>query len=383
MVASYSGFYRLPLGFDHGLREELDQQPVNFGYDEVTHKFNLPPPTGNPDLIIYASRSTSDAPVSYSPLKTIFTNTLADISSQSAFHVPTTDNNLGMKLTIPLREFAHVTSSLMLGIDYKSYQAQVLSTNLTYFNLYALDSFGNPVLVTNETIRLPGNSVQSLYYLPLSLGWVAARPDSSGSFLFTYNQNIFLQSLSSARSDFQNVASSAEAGGNYTSLTAGLIRQQNLPENWSSVLNVNGQWASEPLINNEQFPLGGTAGVRGYQEGEAYGDTGWRTLCDLRAPPVTVGSFPTTTGEVPAELRCSWFMDYGQIYGPLLLNQRLSEWGTGVGFFLTAGEHFDARLTLAWALNTATVGSLSTANFVTVKTTAGDMQAYFSVGFQF
>jgi hypothetical protein len=33
------------------------------------------------------------------------------------------------------------------------------------------------------------------------------------------------------------------------------------------VLNLNGQWASEPLINNEQFGLGGTSGVRGYQEG--------------------------------------------------------------------------------------------------------------------
>ena len=46
MVASYSGYYRLPLGFGQGLRENYEQLPVTFGYDEVSHRFNLPPPTG-------------------------------------------------------------------------------------------------------------------------------------------------------------------------------------------------------------------------------------------------------------------------------------------------------------------------------------------------
>ena len=158
----------------------------------------------------------------------------------------------------------------------------------------------------------------------------------------------------------------------------GLIRLQNLPGNWSAVLNANGQWASEPLISNEQFALGGTSGVRGYQEGEAYGDTGWRTQFDLRAPPINVGYFPTTKGDVPANLRASWFMDYGQIYlldRPQTSPHQFNEWGTGIGFYLTASEHFDARLTLAWALNNLTSGSTSTS--------AGECQAYFSVGYQF
>jgi len=383
MVASYSGFYRLPLGSSRGLREDYDRQPVNFGYDEIAHKFNLPPPTGNPDLIFYASRSTSDTPVNFGPVTVITNTVLADISSQSAQHTFTVNNNIGAKLTIPVREFFGIKSSFLLGVDYKSYSAQTFGTNLIYFDLYALDNFGNRVLETNATIAVTNNSSQSLYYLPLSVGWIAARPDSSGSFLFTYNQNIFLKPLASARSDFQNVAGSAGAGGDYTSLTAGLIRQQNLPWNWSATLNANGQWASEPLINNEQFGLGGTMGVRGYQEGEVYGDSGWRTLFDLRAPTMNVGYFPTSTGNVPADLHCSWFMDYGQIYGPLLSNQRLSEWGTGVSFFLTAGEHFDVRLTAAWALLGTSANASATANRVDVRTPAGDAQVYFTVGFQF
>ena len=180
------------------------------------------------------------------------------------------------------------------------------------------------------------------------------RPDKWGAFSFSCSQNVFLSSLASARRDFQSVAGSRSAGGNYTTINAGLVRQQYLPGDWSAVLNANGQWASEPLISNEQLALGGTSGVRGYQEGENYGDTGWRALFDLRAPPINVGYFPTQSGEVPADLRCSGFMDYGQTFLTLIVRRwrdlSTTQWGTGVGFFLTAGSHLSARLALAWAL---------------------------------
>jgi hemolysin activation/secretion protein len=386
MVASYSGYYRLPLGNGRGLREDYENLPVTFGYDEVTHKFNLPPATGNPELIFYASRSVSDTPVQFGPVTVITNTALADISSQFEQRTLTINNNLGTRLTIPLREFLGVKSSLSLGTDFKSYESQTFSTNLYYFDLYALDSFGNRILETNKTVPFPKNSRQQLYYLPLSLNWAAARPDKFGSFSFNYNQSIFLKLLASARSDFQNVADSSQAGGNYTTLNAGLIRQENLPKDWSAILNVNGQWASAPVINNEQFAIGGINGVRGYQEGESYGDTGWRLQFDLRAPPLNVGYFPSANGDVPANLRCSWFMDYGQVNildRPDVIGHHLSEWGTGLGFFLTASEHFTARLTLAWALlNTADGGAIKDVK-VPVQTPQGDMQAYFSVGYQF
>jgi hemolysin activation/secretion protein len=371
MVASYSGYYRLPLGVGQGLRENYENLPVTFGYDEATHRFNLPPATGNPDLIFYASRASSDTPVLYGPLKTIFTNSLAEITQQTAQHTPTINDDAGTRLTVPLREFLGINSSVQAGFDYKSYQAQTYSTNLTYFKLYAIDSFGNRILVTNQTIRLPSTTDNQLFYLPLSLRWAGTRPDKTGSTSLSVSENIFLQALASQRSDFQAVAGSPHAGGNYTAINAGLVRLQNLPGNWSALFNANGQWASEPLISNEQFALGGLSGVRGYQAGESYGDTGWRTQFDLRAPPVNVGYFPTQDGEVPAYLRCSVFMDYGEVYHLDSTLAAIRQWGTGAGFYLTAGSHFDARLTLAYAL------------LATPTTPAGDIQAYFSVGYQF
>jgi hemolysin activation/secretion protein len=383
LVASYSGFYRLPLGSGKGYREQLDRQPVTFGYDEISHKFNLPPPSGHPDLTLYASRSTSDTPLQRGDRTIIFTNTLADISSQFVQHTFTENNNAGAKLTLPLPEKFGVKSSLQLGVDFKTYTSKTYSTNLTFFDLYALDQFGHPVLVTNETLHLPANNYQSLYYLPLSIGWSALRADKYGYFAFNWNENIFLAPLASPRKDFQSVAGVTGAGGTYTTLTAGLTRQQNFDE-WTATVHADGQWASAPLISNEQFGLGGTAGVRGYQEGEAYGDNGWRAMFDLRTPAVIIGNFPTADGTVPAELRVDVFMDYGQVF---LLdrigNNQLDEWGTGVGFFLTAGEHFDARLTLAWALADAYVGGANHQNNAAVSTQSGNATAYFTIGFQY
>jgi hemolysin activation/secretion protein len=383
-VASFSGFYRIPLGVGESLREETERQPVTFGYDEASHKFNLPPLTGRPDLTFYGSHSSSDTRLQYGQKATIFTNTLADISSQSAQHSPTINDNIGAKFNVPLEEFLSVKSVFSFGLDFKYYSSATYSTNLTYFSLYALDPAGNRVLVTNQTIAIAGNSSQSLQYFPLSASWSAARPDKYGSFQFYINDSLYLDRLASDRKDFQAVAGNKDAGGNYTTVNAGLIRQQNLPGGWSFVANGNGQWTASPLIGNEQFGIGGTSGVRGYREGEVYGDTGWRVLGDLRTPPLNVGNFPTATGDVPALLRGSLFMDYGQVY---FINRpgqgAVSEWGSGFGLFLTAGEHFDARLTVGWALLGSQGSANSANNYVSTKTSEGSAQAYFSVGYQF
>jgi hemolysin activation/secretion protein len=316
--------------------------------------------------------------VRYGPLAVIFTNALAGIRSQSTEQGFTYNNNAGAKFNYPLPVFAGVRSAFSLGVDFKSYEAPTFSTNLTFFSLYAQDALGNTFLVTNKTITLASNTRAELDYLPLNFGWSASRPDPWGSFAFSFSQSIFLEALASGRTNFQVVAAAPGAGGNYTTINAGLARDQKLFYGWSALANVSGQWASAPLINNEQFALGGTGGVRGYQQGEIYGDDGWRAMFDLRAPAVGLGSFPTRAGEAPAQLRCSWFMDYGQatlidrpVSATATADFTYTQWGTGLGFLLNVGENFDARLSLAWAL------------VKTPTTDAGELQAYFTVGAQF
>jgi hypothetical protein len=65
-------------------------------------------------------------------------------------------------------------------------------------------------------------------------------------------------------------------------------------------------------------------------------------------------------------------MDFGSAY---MVDRSAAptvrQWGTGFGVFVAAGQYFDARLTLGWALRDTAV------------TVAGTLRAYLSVGFQF
>jgi hemolysin activation/secretion protein len=226
---------------------------------------------------------------------------------------------------------------------------------------------------STSVIALPSNSHQQVNYMPMSWSWSGNRPDKWGNSSLSLEDDVFLSPLESSRPNIQAVAGNEDAGGTFTKVTANLSREEKLPDGWSVLWRAAGQWASAPLISNEEFPLGGTAGVRGYQEGDSYGDTGWRTTMDLRAPAVEIGSFPVNGGRrEPGFGRPSVFMDYGQVN---ILDKAdaptVRQWGTGVGFLVNASQHVDARLTLGWALRKTPVAA------------AGSLQAYFSLGIQF
>jgi hemolysin activation/secretion protein len=371
MIASYSAFYRIPFFSGIGLREGYEQLPVDFGYNEVTHQFHLPQASGNPELILYGSRSSSDQSLNYGPLAEVVNNPLVRISNQSVEHDLTFTENIGGKFTVPLKEVADIHSLLTFGFDFKSYRLQAFSTNISQVTTTLTN---NGVANTNNsTINLPSNSHVGVTYMPLSLGLSGSRPDKWGTTSFTLEQDIFLTPLESSRPNFQEAAGNKAAGNSFTKVTGSVTREETLPHGWSLLLRADGQWANEPLINNEQFPLGGTGGVRGYQEGDSYGDTGWCVTSDLRAPAMEIGSFPVDGGRrVPGFGRPSVFMDYGQVN--ILENSSaptVRQWGAGVGYFVNATQHVDARLSVAWALRNTPVAA------------AGSIQAYFSVGLQF
>jgi hemolysin activation/secretion protein len=367
-VVSYSGFYRIPFSFGGDMRQEYEQSPATFGYNQVTHRFDLPAPMGTPELDFFVSRSTTDTGLQVGQRSSLTSSATLDIQQQTVSRAPSDNADVGAKFSLPLRSILGVQSSLSLGSDYKSYALDSQSTHYAYVQMFSTNP---PTVLGSATNIVRARTVNTLFYFPLSAGWSGARPDRQGSFNFFVNQNLFLPALLSGQSDFQKAAGSRSAGKLGSTVTAGLVREELLPRDWSAVFNANGQWSSEPLIANEQFALGGTSGVRGYREGETYGDSGWRTQFDLRAPAINVGYLPAGTGDIPADLRCSWFMDYGEAYYLASKNPAVRQWGTGVGFFLTAGDHLSARLTLAWAL------------LRTQASSAGSAQAYFSLNAQF
>jgi len=209
-------------------------------------------------------------------------------------------------------------------------------------------------------------------YLPLAARWDASRPDKTGSTSFGAGANVnFAGGPFSDRGEFSDASGNAKTSGTYVTAQASASRDQRIHEDWTVLLRADGQWADEPLISNEQFGVGGTAGIRGYQEGERYGDTGWRLALEPRTPWVDIGM---VDGSVPMRIRASVFMDYGQSYSlgaPKGAESVVQLWGAGAGFNGAIGTTFDFRLGIAWALHS------------TPLSRPGDLQIYFGVGAQF
>ncbi len=191
-------------------------------------------------------------------------------------------------------------------------------------------------------------TVRPLDYLPLSLRYDAISRDPRGATTFGLglSGNAW---YSGSSSNLHNVTGSPKSSGNWLIANPGVSRDFILHTNWVLSIHTDGQWASEPLISNEQFGLGGVAGVRGYHEGEVFGDTGWRFTLDQKTPPCLIGA---VYGNHPLIVRGSVFMDYGEVYllDPQGRQARTPLWGTGFGAVISIGGTWEARFLSSWPL---------------------------------
>jgi hemolysin activation/secretion protein len=119
--------------------------------------------------------------------------------------------------------------------------------------------------------------------------------------------------------------------------------------NWTTSLHLDGQWASSPLISNEQYGLGGVNSVRGYREGQVFGDTGWRAGLEQQTPPQVIGMVYRNH---PLTVRGTVYMDYGETYllDPQGRPGRTPLWGTGFGFVAAIGATWEARFLFSMPL---------------------------------
>jgi hemolysin activation/secretion protein/AraC-like DNA-binding protein len=384
-VANYSGYYRMPLGPVVDVESQVDSSLGKFGYSEITHQFSLPPPSGRPELNVYASRSISDTGIKNSPLTSITNTPLFSIDQQQAGENITLNQGFGGKFTLPLPPLGNMASSVSFGMDLKQYQNASYNTNLYYFTTRYTN---NGVPVTNLSTLATGQTPQNSYveYFPINVGISGSMPDPWGSTTFNAQANYNIACIGSlsqlaycagyysisTNSHNQTVTNSLNtAKNNYYTVTAGATREQRIYKDWTALIHADGQWASCPLFSNEQYAMGGSAGVRGYQEGEVYGDAGWRMSVEPRTPMINIGM---VDGDVPFWVRASVFMDYGQTY---LLQQTPSNhtsesfWGYGASLVANIGSHMDGRLTIAFPLISSAL------------TPAESVQVYFGVGAQF
>jgi hemolysin activation/secretion protein len=355
-VANYSAFYRLPLGSPESITDVMASSPGSFGYDEASRTFHLPPPSGRAELNLYASRSTID-----SGNMTLFNATLYNtngnsLNQQTVQQDLTVNSVLGSRLSVPLATTANFQSTFSGGFDFKTYNLDSNKTNIFTLTSVEIDYGNNPshpqTNITHQTDVSPVPATHRLVeYVPVVLRYDASLKDSKGvtTFGFGLSGNSW---FSGSTSNLQNISGSSRSSGYWMVLTPKLGRDLFIHTNWVLSVHADGQLANQPLISNEQFGLGGLAGVRGYHEGEVFADEGWRITAEQKTPYYVVG---TAYRNHPLTVRGSIFMDYGEGYllDPGDRKGRTQLWGVGFGGVASVGPNWEARFLFSWPLLSA------------------------------
>lgn len=359
-VAYYSGFYRAPLGVPADVETQIAQDQTHFGYNETTKQFVPPPATGSPEFTAYASRSTT-GPTILGPESTVVNSSLLTIQQQLTTQQYTSQTTAGIRFSFPLPAWNEIKSSWSVGIDYKEDKVVSLPTNNFYYT--TIVTHGNnssaPPTITHSTISIGGvETYPSLNYTPLFLGWTGSRQDHWGQSNPTaelwnqFNGGLSLVAgtggtFSKTRAFPSLIANTTEATTEFVAVRPQLSRTQILPDNFTLYGGLSGQWANEPLLNLEEFELGGNASVRGYREGELYADTGWVAQTELRSPVYWRGK------EMKIGTQVTLFSDYGEGYKldqGTAQNARQALCGTGAGINFNFGRYVESHILVAWPL---------------------------------
>lgn len=354
LIANYSAFYRMPLGTPEPMENVIDNNPGAFGYNEATRKFNLPPPTSQSEVNFYASRSTSDTG-QLVPIDQSIENIpgFLSVTRKDMQEDLTINNDLGSRLTFPVGSPAAFQGGFSGGLDYKNYEANSVKTNDFLFAITTYDANGNPSYISSTISSPVPVTERYLQYIPAAFGYngVWRNPHFTANFGLAASGNLWYDSSTTTNGhlqfngskSLQGITGSAESTGHWIALNPSLSVNVPLPRKWMLAANFNGQWTSEPLISSEQFGIGGVNSVRGYHEGEVFGDTGWRSSVELQTPSHLVGM---VHGNVPLSIRGSFYMDLASAYllDPQGRPEVVELWGTGFGLSAALGSHFQSRL---------------------------------------
>ncbi|HZQ46567.1 MAG TPA: ShlB/FhaC/HecB family hemolysin secretion/activation protein, partial [Verrucomicrobiae bacterium] len=353
LVANYSGFYRMPLGQPESIAEVVEANPGSFGFNEATRQFNLPPPSGLPELNLYASRSTIDTGVEAGTLQSILDIPGVRTVTQQSFQEDLTVNEtVGFRMSDPLPEVSGWRSIWSWGLDLKKYDLTSTKTNVFNFAEFTFDANGRPLPPIFSSVESPVPVTQrSIQYLPLALRYDGSMRDALGTTAFGLEMSYNLWH-SGSLTNLRNITGSSQSHGRWVVLKPSVSRSFYYLGGWATTLRADGQWASEPLISNEQFGAGGVNSVRGYHEGEVFADTGWHVSFEEQTPPHVVGY---VAGTEPLTIRASLYMDYAEalLLDPQGRQERTPLWGTGVGFVGSIGTHWESRFLFSLPLRDA------------------------------
>ncbi len=245
----------------------------------------------------------------------------SEVAAIGGFNVIGNGSLYGLRLIRTLPGDAGFFHTLSLGVDDKDFREDTL--------------FGGD------------RSSAPIHYLPLSAAYSAtwSTPRGTDTLELTATMNVRGAGDDSARFDVKRY----QARANFFHVRADVSRTRSFAGDYQWSARLQTQLASEPLISNEQFSIGGMDSVRGYFESQALGDYGAAGQFELRSP-----SFASAAGRTVQDARLHAFLDAGyvRIHSPLpeqLASETLVS--TGLGATFRAFERLNGVLEVAAPLS--------------------------------
>lgn len=231
----------------------------------------------------------------------------------------------GLRYVMPLRSPRGRFHSLSVGFDYKDLDEATVTAGA-------------------DTSKRP------IRYLPLTAQYTGGAVDDGGNWQFGLSTTLGLRGLLRRKVDCGGVrvdqfeCKRAGADGNFAVLRGEVERVQKLGAGFSLSAQVDGQLATQPLISNEQYSVGGFESVNGYLESEQSGDSGFRVRTELKTPNLTAWLSESL------DLNAVAFFHWAQVRLQQPLPAQVARFtlgSAGLGLRLTAFKGFKARADIA------------------------------------
>lgn len=192
---------------------------------------------------------------------------------------------IGARTIFTLPALTNFYQSATIGLDYKHFDQEV--------------RFGTVA---------GGATTTPITYYPISANYSATWAPPGSTTELNAGVVLSLRGIGSDALEFEN--SRFGSDGNFIYLRGDLSHTHTLPAGFEFYAKVQGQLASAPLVNSEQFGGGGQGTARGYLEAEVLGDDAIFGTLELRTPSLL--------GWLPAkwkgnEWRIYAFADAGQL----------------------------------------------------------------------
>jgi len=239
----------------------------------------------------------------------------SDVSTLGGAAVAGRGFTVGLRAGLSLPAGRNFFQSLSLGVDYKDFEQNIR--------------------FSSATLRTP------IKYVPFSVNYGAVWSGTGWSTELNLNAVFAFRGLGDGEVAFETKRFGASSSFFY--LRSELSHTRDLAGGWQVALRTQGQAASGPLLDNEEFSAGGLSTVRGYLESSVLGDNALLASMELRTPNLATFA----PGKWLKEFRLYLFLEGGvvNVSDPLPEQQSrfyLASYGAG----------------LRWRLNSYASGSL-------------------------